>query len=52
MEEERRLYLFSDVGKVFGLWKRKEDFLSLNHPTIIAKGYIYYCRKKHPKTVF
>ena len=27
-----------------GLWKRKDDFLLLNHLIIIAKQYIYYCR--------
>ena len=29
---------------LFSLWKRKDDFLLLNHVIIIAKQYIYYCR--------
>ena len=47
-----KLHLFSDVDKFFGLWKRKEDFLLLNHIIIIAKGYIYYCRKNTLKPSF
>ena len=34
----------SDTDKIFGLWKRKDDFLLLNHIVIITKQYIYYCR--------
>ena len=38
-----------DIDKLFGVWKRKEDFLLLNHLLILAKHHIYECRKKqHP----
>ena len=36
---------------LFGLWKRKDDFLLLNHVIIIAKQYIYYCRNNVFKSV-
>ena len=35
---------------LLGLWKRKDDFLLLNH--IIAKQYIYYCRNNLLKPSF
>ena len=31
-----------------GIWQRKEDFLLLNHLLILAKQYIYECRKNAP----
>ena len=34
----------SDTDKIFGLWKRKDDFLLLNHIVIITRQYFYYCR--------
>ena len=37
---------------IFGDWKRKTDFLLLNHIIIIAKQYIYYCRNNNVKPVF
>lgn len=42
----------SDIDKMFGLWKRKDDFLLLNHIVIIAKQYIYYCRNNTLKPSF
>ena len=35
----------SDTDKLFGVWKRKDDFLLLNHLLILAKKHIYECRK-------
>ncbi len=37
----------SDKDKLFGVWKRKEDFLLLNHLLILAKYHIYECRKNN-----
>lgn len=37
----------SDIDKLFGVWKRKEDFLLLNHLLILAKHYIHECRKNN-----
>ena len=37
----------SDIDKLFGVWKRKEDFLLLNHLLILAKHHIYECRKNN-----
>ena len=35
----------SNIDKLFGIWNREEDFLLLNHLLILAKKYIYECRK-------
>ena len=37
----------TDIDKLFGNWKRKEDFLLSNHLVIIAKQYLYECRTKN-----
>ena len=39
----------SDIDKLFGVWKRKEDFLLLNHLLILAKHHIYECRKNNTR---
>ena len=38
------LEVMSDIDKLFGNWRRKEDFLLLHHLIIIAKQYLYECR--------
>ena len=39
----------SNTDILLGIWQTKEDFLLLNHLLILAKQYIYECRKKmHP----
>ena len=42
----------SDIDKLFGVWKRKEDFLLLNHLLILAKQHIYECRKNNTRPSF
>ena len=37
----------SDIDKLFGNCKQKEDFLLLNHLIIIAKHYLYECGTKN-----
>ena len=39
----------SDIDKLFGVWKRKEDFLLLNHLLILAKHHIYDYRKNNTR---
>ena len=39
------LHGLSKIDKLFGIWNREEDFLLLNHLLIVAKKYIYECRK-------
>ena len=39
----------SDIDKPFGVWKRKEDFLLLNHLLILAKHHIYEYRKNNTR---
>jgi len=42
----------SNIDKLFGIWKREEDFLLLNHLLIIAKKHIYECRKNNTRPSF
>ena len=42
----------SKIDKLFGIWKREEDFLLLNHLLIVAKKYIYECRKNSTRPSF
>ena len=39
-----KIKALSVLDILFGLWKRKEDYLLMNHIIIIANQYIYYCR--------
>ena len=42
----------SNIDKLFAIWKREEDFLLLNHLLIVAKKYIYECRKNSSRPSF
>ena len=42
----------SNIDKLFGIWNREEDFLLLNHLLIVAKKYIYECRKNSTRPSF
>ena len=42
----------SDIDKLFGVWKRKEDFLLLDHLLILAKHHIYECWKNNTRSSF
>ena len=42
----------SNIDKLSGIWNREEDFLLLNHLLIVAKKYIYECRKNSTRPSF